>query len=27
SASCRADYHLDISKNMNGIVMANAVCQ
>lgn len=27
SASCRADYRLDISKNMNGIVMANAVCQ
>ncbi|MDI5754394.1 hypothetical protein MJL79_28580, partial [Salmonella enterica subsp. enterica serovar Montevideo] len=26
SASCRADYRLDISKNMNGIVMANAVC-
>ncbi|EPU2077538.1 hypothetical protein ACVVFS_005052, partial [Salmonella enterica subsp. enterica serovar Chester] len=25
--SCRADYRLDISKNMNGIVMANAVCQ
>lgn len=27
SASCRTDYRLDISKNMNGIVMANAVCQ
>ncbi len=27
SASCRADYRPDISKNMNGIVMANAVCQ
>lgn len=27
ASQCRAVYHLDINKNMNGIVMANAICQ
>ncbi|POP41999.1 fimbrial assembly protein [Superficieibacter electus] len=27
TASCRADYRLDISKNLNGIVLANAACR